>query len=54
MLIGLSALVGFLIGVAFYKLTGRGRQHARQLQYDNENLRHVISELSLHKYGPRR
>jgi hypothetical protein len=54
MLIGLSAIVGFFVGVAFYRATGQGRSHLRQLQYDNDNLRHVISELSMHKYGPRR
>ena len=54
MLIGLSAAAGFIVGVVFYWVIGAGAKNARRLQSDNERLRHVISELSLYKYGPQR
>ena len=54
MLIVLSGVTGFLIGVAFFWATGQGRRNVRQMQLDNDKLRHVISELSLYKYGPQK
>ena len=52
MLILSSGAAGFVIGLAVYWLKGRShRANAQQLWEDNHNLRHVISELSLYKYG---
>jgi hypothetical protein len=62
MLMALSGATGFLIGVAFYWMTGRGHRSAWQLQHDKarklqtdiDDLRHVVCELSLFKYGPQK